>query len=86
MEKSIPDSFVQQYAAACTRVAAGDLTPEELAHVERMRPLFAAALTGKSWDELQVMKARLEVPPQPEPEADYVAVDEDIPFAKESQP
>lgn len=53
-------SFLEAFVIASARVAAGDLTPEELAHVERIRPLFTAALEGKSWDELKAMRMEID--------------------------
>jgi hypothetical protein len=74
----MPNDIPEVFEAACTRVAAGDLTPEELARVEKMRPLFRAALEGKSWAELLAMKDRADSGQQEE--SGYTAVDEDIPF------
>jgi hypothetical protein len=58
--------FVEAFVIACERIAAGDLTPEELAHVERIRALFTAALEGKSWDELETMKNQIDAGNSPE--------------------
>jgi len=47
------------FLIACKRIAANELTGEELARAERIRPLFAAVLQGKSWKELTAMKTQL---------------------------